>query len=143
MSTAVIHYETSLQIYQNALFHLTQIHKKTDVEREFSALYILYKHLHAHLLLLDKHQTTGLLEIVASRIMSLSLATVHVYKLVLENPTDQPEFQALNAVLHAGKLAGYQANTAPICCTDLLVCLDNMYNILSRAIADIVRPETL
>jgi hypothetical protein len=143
MSFDLVHNLSPLQVCENALLRLTQYYKKSSVERECSALYLLFKNWHWHFLLAKKGPTVSLSKIVAPYLVSLCRAMVHVYCVFLAAAADCEELEPLLAALQAATVAGYHADAAPTRPENLRGCLEDMYNLLSEAIAATVQLEKL
>jgi hypothetical protein len=105
------------------------------VEREWTTLYLIFSHWHSRLLLLKQGRTANLPQTVAPYLVSLCEAIAHVHALFPIAGAESRDIESLAAVLEASKIAGYHANPAPPHSTNLHVCLDDMYNLLSTAIS--------
>jgi hypothetical protein len=124
-----------LQICENSLYILKEHYKNSRIEREWSALYILFANWHKDLLLLRSSSCMDLSDAIVPPFISLCSAIVRSHGLFSPSIRSCGELRALAELLHEPSVSSRCAEPIPVHFTDMSVCLDGMYDVLSIAIA--------
>lgn len=127
--------QSPLQICENSLYALKEHYKDSKVEREWSALYILFANWHRDLLLLRSSSCLGLSKVVVPHFIALCSAILHSHELFSPSIRNSRELSALSELLHDSSVSNRRFDAIPVHYTDIYVCLEGMYNVLSGAIA--------